>query len=615
MRNAMDSSQDSHPEAQRSGNPLERLDFSPCRVFEQLPVDRKLHEGVPNQPRPVANSIYALVPIQPLEKPKTVCVSPSAFRQIGVMHGLDDYEKLDETFAKYISGSLRIPNSPEPAAHAYCGHQFGYFSGQLGDGAAVLLGEVNGIEVQLKGSGKTPFSRSADGRKVLRSTIREFLCSEHMHALGIPTTRAAAVSASFDDLVLRDINYDGNAKLEPTAVVVRLAESFIRFGSFEIFKPVDSITGRSGPSANNTELLRHLADFVIDNYYEAECAGSEDEETKYEMFFKAVVERTARVVAKWQTVGFCHGVLNTDNMSIVGDTIDYGPFGFMEAFERDFICNTSDTGGRYAYDAQPKIGLWNCTKLAEALAPILDPEKAVNVLRATYGQVFLEEYKRLMSMKLGLTESMEGDGELIEALLDTMETTAADFTNTFRALGLVEIDKDEPSWAAALDRIVESCLTPIEQAERIKVPVQAAVLEQLKQMNPQSLPMYGISEAALRKWDADYERKRQLEATPPEDKRKADVEKWTAWLSSYAARLAKEDRRKSDDERRRQMNSINPKVVLRNHLAQRVIEKAYEGDFAPVRELLGVLVNPFSDDISDELTKRAPPDATNLAVS
>ncbi|KAF4707934.1 hypothetical protein FOZ63_000528, partial [Perkinsus olseni] len=324
-------------------SPLERLDFSTCRVLEQLPVDSKLHEGVPNQPRPVPNAVYATVPIQPLANPETVCVSPSAFRLLGVIDGID-YDKLDETFAQYVSGSRRIPGSPEPAAHAYCGHQFGYFSGQLGDGAAMLLGEVNGIEIQLKGSGKTPFSRTADGRKVLRSTIREFLCSEHMRALGIPTTRAAAVSVSFEDKVLRDINYDGNAKFEPTAVVVRLAETFIRFGSFEIFKPIDSITGRSGPSAGDIKLLRKLVDFVVENYYEAECAGVDGgEERKYERFLETVVERTAKLVAQWQCVGFCHGVLNTDNMSIVGDTIDYGPFGFLEAFQRDYVCNTSDT--------------------------------------------------------------------------------------------------------------------------------------------------------------------------------------------------------------------------------------------------------------------------------
>ncbi|EER06170.1 hypothetical protein Pmar_PMAR028451, partial [Perkinsus marinus ATCC 50983] len=198
-----------------------------------------------------------------------------------------------------------------------------------------------------------------------------------MHALGIPTTRAAAVSVSFEDKVIRDINYDGNAKLEPTAVVVRLAETFLRFGSFEIFKSTDSITGRGGPSAGDTALLHKLVDFVINNYYEAECADIEETsvEKKCEKFFQAVVERTAKLVAKWQCVGFCHGVLNTDNMSIVGDTIDYGPFGFIEAFQRDYICNTSDTGGRYTYEAQPKICLWNCTKLAESLAPILDPGK------------------------------------------------------------------------------------------------------------------------------------------------------------------------------------------------------------------------------------------------
>ncbi|KAF4666282.1 hypothetical protein FOZ61_009971 [Perkinsus olseni] len=596
-------------------SPLERLDFSTCRVLEQLPVDSKLHEGVPNQPRPVPNAVYATVPIQPLANPETVCVSPSAFRLLGVIDGID-YDKLDETFAQYVSGSRRIPGSPEPAAHAYCGHQFGYFSGQLGDGAAMLLGEVNGIEIQLKGSGKTPFSRTADGRKVLRSTIREFLCSEHMHALGIPTTRAAAVSVSFEDKVLRDINYDGNAQFEPTAVVVRLAETFIRFGSFEIFKPIDSITGRSGPSAGDIKLLRRLVDFVIENYYEAECAGVDGgEERKYERFLESVVERTAKLVAQWQCVGFCHGVLNTDNMSIIGDTIDYGPFGFLEAFQRDYVCNTSDTGGRYTYEAQPKICLWNCTKLAEALAPILDSEKLVEILRNSYGKAFMKEYKRLMRMKLGLAEEREGDGDLVERLLDVMENTAADFTNTFRALSLVEVDGDEAEYEAALERIIDSCLTPEELADRLRVPVRPEILAQLKMVNPQTLPLYGIDEATLRRWEADFDKKRRYETMDGGAKQKSDREAWYAWLKSYAERLTAESGRRPDEERKRLMNQANPKVVLRNHLAQRVIDAAEDGNFEPVRQLLDVLIDPFKEEVPAEFTKRAPPGVKTIAVS
>ncbi|KAF4733830.1 hypothetical protein FOZ63_017996, partial [Perkinsus olseni] len=612
---------------------LERLDFSTCRVLEQLPVDSKLHEGVPNQPRPVPNAVYATVPIQPLANPETVCVSPRAFRLLGVIDGID-YDKLDETFAQYVSGSRRLPGSPEPAAHAYCGHQFGYFSGQLGDGAAMLLGEVNGIEIQLKGSGKTPFSRTADGRKVLRSTIREFLCSEHMHALGIPTTRAAAVSVSFEDKVLRDINYDGNAKFESTAVVVRLAETFIRFGSFELFKPIDSITGRSGPSAGDMKLLRRLVDFVIENYYEAECAGvdggeerkcissavrsvvEEDMEShRYERFLETVVERTAKLVAQWQCVGFCHGVLNTDNMSIVGDTIDYGPFGFLEAFQRDYVCNTSDTGGRYTYEAQPKICLWNCTKLAEALTSVLDSEKSVEILRNSYGKAFMKEYKRLMRMKLGLAEEREGDGDLVERLLDVMENTAADFTNTFRALSLVEVDGNEAEYEAALERIIDSCLTLEELADRLRVPVRTEILAQLKMVNPQTLPLYGIDEATLRRWEADFDRKRRYETMDGGAKQKSDREAWSAWLKSYAERLTAESGRRPDEERKRLMNQANPKVVLRNHLAQKVIEEAEEGNFEPVRQLLDVLTDPFSEEVPAEFTKRAPPGVKTIAVS
>ena len=232
---------------------------------------------------------------------------------------------------------------------SYCGHQFGHFSGQLGDGATMYLGEIitskgERIELQFKGAGKTPYSRSADGRKVLRSSLREFLCSEAHHYLGIPTTRAGTIVTS-DTRVVRDIFYDGNAIEERATVITRLAHSFIRFGSFEIAKGVDSITGRAGPSAGHTALIQQLLDYVVDTFYADVVAGLPSREDQYVAFFRELTRRTAALVARWQGVGWAHGVLNSDNCSILGITIDYGPFGFMEAFDPQYICNASDNEG------------------------------------------------------------------------------------------------------------------------------------------------------------------------------------------------------------------------------------------------------------------------------
>ena len=230
----------------------------------------------------------------------------------------------------------------------------GHFSGQLGDGATMYLGEIitsknERVEIQFKGAGQTPYSRRADGRKVLRSSIREFLCSEANHYLGVPTTRAGTIVTS-DTKVERDIFYDGNAIQERATIITRLAHSFIRFGSFEIAKGTDSITGRKGPSAGKHAIVQQLLDYVVNTFYADVTANCSTPEEKYLAFFRELTRRTAVMVARWQTVGFCHGVMNTDNMSILGITIDYGPYGYMEAFDPEYICNGSDNEGRYRYE-------------------------------------------------------------------------------------------------------------------------------------------------------------------------------------------------------------------------------------------------------------------------
>ncbi len=347
----------------------------------------------------------------PMPEPYLVSFNANAAELID----LDVDEAKGADFAEYFIGNRLLPGS-DPLAMLYAGHQFGHFVPQLGDGRAILLGEVKNRagehwDIQLKGAGATPFSRSGDGRAVLRSSIREYLCSEAMHGLGIPTSRALCIVGS-DEEVWRET-------VESAAVVTRMAPSHVRFGSFEVFFYRDQF-----------EPIAQLADYVIDKHF-PELADVPD---KYPRFLNEVVIRTARLMAQWQAVGFSHGVMNTDNMSILGLTIDYGPFGFMDAYNPGYVCNHSDHGGRYAFDRQPQIGLWNLTCLAQALTPIISVEEARAVL-GNYGPTYAEHYVDLMSQKLGLTHPVKEDVALIEALLGLMHANQVDYTNLFRSLG------------------------------------------------------------------------------------------------------------------------------------------------------------------------------------
>src|SRR5262245_9206548 len=299
----------------------------------------------------------------------------------------------------------------------YAGHQFGSWVPQLGDGRAILLGEVKNAagerwDLHLKGAGKTMFSRFGDGRAVLRSSIREYLYGEALHALGVPTTRSLCIVGT-DLEVYRE-------SVESGAIIVRMAPSHVRFGSFEVFA-----------HRGQTELVKTLADFVIDQHY----AHLKDASDKYPAFLREVVARTARLIAKWQSVGFAHGVLNTDNMSILGLTLDYGPYGFMEDFDPGFICNHSDETGRYAFDQQPRIGYWNLGALAQALMPLITIDEARAAISA-FADVFNAHILELMSAKLGLATTAEGDQELWTGLLDLLAEDRADYTIFFRALGI-----------------------------------------------------------------------------------------------------------------------------------------------------------------------------------
>jgi uncharacterized protein YdiU (UPF0061 family) len=368
----------------------------------------------------------------PLPAPYVVAVSEPAAALIGLTP-----EQVAESIDILIGNA--VPEQSLPLAAVYSGHQFGVWAGQLGDGRAILFGEAASaagpLELQWKGAGMTPYSRMGDGRAVLRSSIREFLCSEAMHALGIPTSRALSVAGS-DQGVMRET-------VETSAVVVRMAPSFVRFGSFEHWF-----------YRNKPDELKILADYVIDRFYPALRA----EENPYAALLSEVSRRTAHMIAHWQAVGFMHGVMNTDNMSILGLTIDYGPFGFMEAFDPGHICNHTDQQGRYSYSNQPQVGHWNCYALGQALLPLIGEVETAQAALDVYQPAFAAKLDELLHAKLGiqqLPQHADTDLALFDALFALMQANGVDFTLFFRRLsGLKAADAggDEPLRDLFIDR-------------------------------------------------------------------------------------------------------------------------------------------------------------------
>ncbi len=355
-------------------------------------------------------AFYARIAPTPLGEPHLVSFNERA----AALLDLDPREAYTSAFRAYFSGNEQLPGA-EPLAMLYAGHQFGVYVPQLGDGRALLLGEVRNAagakwDLHLKGAGATPYARGFDGRAVLRSTIREYLCSEAMHALGIPTTRALCIVGS-DQPVQRET-------IETAATLVRLAPSHVRFGSFEVFY-----------YRGQYERVQQLADYVIAQHW-PELTAAPD---KYQKFLAAVVTRTAQLVAQWQAVGFAHGVMNTDNMSILGLTLDYGPFGFMDAFSFGFVCNHTDHAGRYAFNRQPAVALWNLSCLAQALSQLITREQAREALD-TFQPHFAAHYGALMRRKLGLAESRPADADLVLQSLEILDANAVDYTNFFRRL-------------------------------------------------------------------------------------------------------------------------------------------------------------------------------------
>ncbi len=465
---------------------------------------------------------YTRLPPAPLPEPYLVGFSEAAGNLIGI--GEDELPGLTDALA----GNRQIAGS-DPLAAVYSGHQFGVYVPRLGDGRALLLGEAVGPtgehwELQLKGSGKTPYSRMGDGRAVLRSSIREFLGSEALHHLRVPTTRALAVIGS-DQPVIRET-------VETAAVTLRMSPSFVRFGSFEYFYWTQQY-----------DALRQLADYVIARFY-PECRTAQQ---PYLAFLEQVARRTARLVAQWQGVGFCHGVLNTDNMSILGITIDYGPFGFMDAFDGGYICNHSDVNGRYAYNMQPQIAHWNLYALGQALVALTDDVDATRIAVDSYLAEYAQAINTVFRTKLGLATEQPEDEALITGVVDLLQATHADWTIFWRALSTLHVDGSDKVRDLMVDRAA-----------------------------------------------------------------------FDEWADRYRARLRAEG--SDDDERTQRMNRVNPKYILRNHLAEVAIRLARgdEGarDFGEVARLLKVLQRPYDEQPEFESYAQEPPDwARTLELS
>ena len=478
---------------------------------DQLPADPNLE----NTRREVLEAVYSFVRPIKTSNPTLLHVSDE------MQHTLDfsNEDIQSKEFLEFVTGNSVLKNS-KPFAMCYAGHQFGNWAGQLGDGRAINLGEIKDWAVQLKGSGPTPYSRTADGLAVLRSSVREYLCSEAMHHLGVPSTRALSLSLT-GDKVLRDVMYNGNPAHEKGAIVSRVAKSFLRFGNFEIFS-----------SRNDIKNLKILTDYTIKSHFSH--LGKPSKEV-YLLFFQEITNKTLEMIIHWQRVGFVHGVMNTDNMSILGLTIDYGPYGWLEGFDFGWTPNTTDKQHkRYRYGNQPTIGLWNLYQLANALYPLIEEAAPLEKILEGYKSNFEKKSQNMMRAKLGLTSDKETDINIIQSLENNLQATETDMTIFFRTLS--SFKKEQPEKGVEL--IQDAFYTP----DTIKGNV---------------------------------------------------LNNWKQWFADYAKRL--EDETTSADERQKQMNKINPKYVLRNYMAQLAIDKADKGDTSLLEEMYLLLKEPYSE--------------------
>src|SRR5687768_11890421 len=396
------------------------------RFVRALPADAETR----NVPRHVRDACYTFVNPTPVRAPRLLGWADPVGELLGIAR-----PSSSTGLAAEVLGGNRVLPGMRPYAARYGGHQFGHWAGQLGDGRAITLGEVqspDGIsrELQLKGTGRTPCSRTADGRAVLRSSVREFLCSEAMHWLGVPTTRALSLVATGEQVV-RDMFYDGHPQAETGAIVCRVSPSFVRFGNFEILA-----------AEKEPENLKRLTDYVIKTHFSAEFPdfsasdSSSPGPADYARWFETICRRTGELIAHWMRVGFVHGVMNTDNMSILGLTIDYGPYGWLEGFDLNWTPNTTDAQGRrYCYGSQPQIAQWNLTRLAAALMPLIQDEATLEHGLAVYGETFNNSWSSMLADKLGLA-SLEhrDDNTLLSDLFEVLQQVETDMTLFFRCL-------------------------------------------------------------------------------------------------------------------------------------------------------------------------------------
>ncbi len=487
---------------------------------KELPGDPLLD----NSRRQVKNVCYSYVAPKHTQQPKLIHHSKEMLNELG----LTPEDSQSKEFLAVFTGNSVLSNT-QPYAMSYGGHQFGNWAGQLGDGRAINLAEVvynnKRWALQLKGAGETPYSRTADGLAVLRSSIREYLCSEAMFHLGVPTTRALSLSLTGDQ-VLRDVLYNGNPEYEKGAVVCRVSPSFIRFGNFEILAARDY---------KNT--LKTLTDYTIKYFYPH--LGDPSKET-YVQFFKEVAQKTLDMIIHWQRVGFVHGVMNTDNMSILGLTIDYGPYGWLEGYDPDWTPNTTDRQyKRYRFGNQIEISLWNLYKLANALYFLIDDAKPLETVLNNYRTAYTSKYLSMIKSKLGLLEAEDSDGELIEALESVLQLSETDMTLFFRKLADFQPEKT----SQGLTLVHEAFYSPSE--------IEGAIKEQ-----------------------------------------------WIHWFERYARRLVKE--KQSNEARKSAMNKVNPKYVLRNYMAQLAIDDADKGDYSLIDELYQLLKKPYEEQPESE---------------
>jgi uncharacterized protein YdiU (UPF0061 family) len=483
---------------------------------QELPADPILE----NSRRQVQNACFSSATPKKTKKPQLVHTSKEVLKLLDITAK----EANSQEFLEIFTGNKTIENT-NPYAMCYGGHQFGNWAGQLGDGRAINLTEINHNDqqwaIQLKGAGETPYSRTADGLAVLRSSVREYLCSEAMYHLGVPTTRALSLALSGDD-VLRDVLYNGNSAYEKGAIVCRVAPSFLRFGSYEIFS-----------SREDTKTLKTLVDYTIKHFHPN--LGIPNKET-YLQFFREVSNKTLDMIIHWQRVGFVHGVMNTDNLSILGLTIDFGPYGWLEGYDYNWTPNTTDKQNkRYRYGNQANIGLWNLLKLANALFPLIEEAAPLEAILEEYKVDFEIKYLEMMRSKIGLKTKEEYDQGLMQELEKNLHLSETDMTIFFRNLSTIS---KEDSIEDMFSKIHDAFYSPEEIVE-----------EKLKQ--------------------------------------------WNSWFSKYQSRILNETL--CDSERKENMNAVNPKYVLRNYMAQLAIDKADTGDYSLIDELFELLKTPYSE--------------------